>query len=44
MNYRELALGTQSRSGQQWDIWEAVFSPVGTDGYPKEFGTNTPGK
>lgn len=35
MNYRELTLGTKSRSGQQWDIWEAVFSPVGADGYPK---------
>jgi hypothetical protein len=35
MNYRELALGTKSRSGQQWDIWEAVYSPVGADGYPK---------
>lgn len=35
MNYRELALGTQSRSGQQFDIWEAVYSPVGADGYPK---------
>ena len=35
MNRRELVLGTKSRSGQQWDIWEAVFSPVGSDGYPK---------
>jgi hypothetical protein len=35
LNYYELALGTKSRSGQQWDIWEAVFSPVGEDGYPK---------
>ena len=35
MNRRELALGTKSRSGQQWDIWEAVYSPVGPDGYPK---------
>jgi hypothetical protein len=34
MNYRELALGTKSRSGQQWDIWEAVYSPQGEDGYP----------
>jgi len=34
MNMRELALGTKSRSGQQWDIWEAVYSPVGEDGYP----------
>jgi hypothetical protein len=35
INYRELALGTNSRSGQQWDIWEAVFSPVDVSGYPK---------
>lgn len=35
MNYRELTLGSKSRSGQQFDIWEAVYSPVGPDGYPK---------
>ena len=35
MNYMELALGTKSRSGGQWDIWEAVYSPVGRDGYPQ---------
>jgi hypothetical protein len=35
MNHRELVLGTKSRSGDQWDIWEAVYSPVGDDGYPK---------
>jgi len=34
-NHRELVLGTHSRSGDQYDIWEAVFSPVGEDGYPK---------
>ena len=34
-NHRELALGTRSRSGDQWDIWEAVYSPVGPDGYPR---------
>ncbi len=34
MNHLELVLGTKSRSGQQWDIWEAVYSPVGADGYP----------
>ena len=34
-NHRELLLGTKSRSGQQWDIWEAVYSPVGDDGYPQ---------
>ena len=35
MNHRELVLGTNSRSGQQWDIWQAVYSPVGEDGYPE---------
>ncbi len=34
LNYYELALGTKGRSGEQWDIWQAVFSPVGSDGYP----------
>ena len=34
MNHRELAIGGKSRSGDQWDIWEAVYSPVGKDGYP----------
>jgi hypothetical protein len=35
MNRLELVLGTRGRSGGQWDIWQAVFSPVGADGYPK---------
>ena len=35
MNRLELVLGTKGRSGQQYDIWEAVYSPVGPDGYPK---------
>jgi hypothetical protein len=35
MNHLELALGTKGRSGGQWDIWQAVYSPVGADGYPK---------
>jgi hypothetical protein len=34
-NRMELVIGTQTRSGQQWDIWEAVYSPVGADGYPQ---------
>ena len=34
-NHRELALGTRGRSGDQWDVWESVYSPVGADGYPK---------
>jgi hypothetical protein len=35
MNHRELVLGTKSRSGDQFDIWEAVYSPQGSDGYPQ---------
>ncbi|AXT51721.1 hypothetical protein D1818_13040 [Aquimarina sp. BL5] len=35
MNYRELILGTKARSGQQWDIWEATYSPLDEEGYPK---------
>jgi enterochelin esterase-like enzyme len=35
MNRFELVQGTHTRSGEQFDIWEAVFSPVGEDGYPK---------
>ncbi len=31
----ELVLGTHGRSAEQLDIWQAVFSPVGADGYPK---------
>lgn len=34
-NAYELALGSKGRSGQQWDIWQAVYSPAGEDGYPK---------
>jgi len=34
-NRLELVLGTKSRSGGQWDIWEATFSPIGPDGYPR---------
>ncbi len=35
MNQYELALGSRARSGEQFDIWQAVFGPVGEDGYPK---------
>lgn len=34
-NAYELALGDHGRSGEQFDIWQAVFGPVGEDGYPK---------
>jgi hypothetical protein len=36
LNAYELALGTHGRSGEQFDIWQAVYSPVGADGYPQE--------
>ena len=34
MNRYELVQGTHSRSGEQLDTWQAVFSSVGDDGYP----------
>jgi len=34
-NWYELVVGDKSRSGGQWDIWEATYSPVGPDGYPR---------
>ena len=43
-NQMELALGTNSRSGGQWDIWQAVYSPVGEDGYPKPIWDKLTGK
>ncbi|MGB9407936.1 MAG: alpha/beta hydrolase-fold protein [Terracidiphilus sp.] len=33
-NGYELALGDHGRSGEQYDMWQAVFGPVGADGYP----------
>ena len=32
-NYFELVNGTKGRSGEQIDIWSAVFGPIGKDGY-----------
>ena len=34
INHLELVLGTKSRSGGTLDIYNAVYSPVGKDGYP----------
>lgn len=34
-NAYELALGDHGRSGEQFDIWQAVYGPVGEDGYPQ---------
>jgi hypothetical protein len=33
-NRLESVLGDRNRSGQQFDIWEATYSPMGEDGYP----------
>jgi hypothetical protein len=33
---REEVMGTHGRSTEQFGIWQAVFSPVGDDGYPKQ--------
>ena len=43
-NHMELALGDNSRSGGQYDIWEAVYSPVGENGYPKPIWDKLSGK
>jgi hypothetical protein len=32
----EYMLGTHGRSTDQWNIWQAVYSPAGADGYPAE--------
>src|SRR5262249_37825078 len=34
-NWFELVVGDRSRSGGQWDIWEATYGPADADGYPK---------
>ena len=44
LNDYELALGSRRRSGEQWDIWQAVFSPVGKDGYPAEIWDKATGE
>lgn len=44
LNHYELALGEKNRSGDQWDIWEAVYSPAGDDGYPKRLWNKKSGE
>jgi len=44
MNYRELVLGTKGRSGQQFDIWEATYSPIDDEGYPQRIWNRVTGK
>ena len=39
----EAALGDHGRSGDQFDIWQAVYSPEGKDGYPQPIFDKTTG-
>lgn len=43
-NHLELVLGDKSRSGGQFDIWEATYSPQGEDGYPVRLWDKKSGK
>jgi hypothetical protein len=43
-NRYELVVGDRSRSGGQWDAWEAAYSPVGADGYPKRLWDKATGR
>jgi hypothetical protein len=44
INAYELALGDHGRSGEQFDIWQAVYGPVGEDGYPQPIFNKVTGK
>lgn len=40
----EAVLGSHGRSGQQFEIWEATYGPIGTDGYPRPLWNKLTGK
>jgi hypothetical protein len=40
----EAVLGSHNRSGEQIEIWEAAFGPLGEDGYPKPLWDKRTGK
>lgn len=42
--YYESVQGDRHRSGGQWAIWEAAYSPIGEDGYPKSLWNWKTGK
>lgn len=44
MSQLEEVLGSHGRSGQQFEAWEAVYGPVGDDGYPKPLWDKRTGK
>ncbi|MGH9318816.1 MAG: alpha/beta hydrolase-fold protein [Vicinamibacteria bacterium] len=43
-NRFELVIGEKARSGGQWDVWQAVYGPVGPDGYPAPIWDKRSGK
>ncbi len=43
VNHMELVLGDHGRSTDQFDIWQAVYSPMGADGYPQPIFDKTTG-
>ena len=44
MSQLEDVLGSHGRSGQQYEAWEAVYGPMGADGYPKPLWDKSTGK
>ncbi|MGA3238042.1 MAG: alpha/beta hydrolase-fold protein [Bryobacteraceae bacterium] len=44
MSQLEEVLGSKGRSAQQFDAWEAVYGPVGEDGYPQPLFDKRTGK
>jgi hypothetical protein len=44
MSRLEATLGSHGRSGQQLEIWEAAYGPVGEDGYPQPLWDKLTGK
>ena len=44
MSQLENALGSKGRSAQQFEAWEAVYGPVGDDGYPQPLFDKATGK
>ncbi len=44
LNHYELLIGTKARSGDQWDVWESVYSPTDAEGYPRRIWDRETGK
>jgi hypothetical protein len=44
LNHYELLIGTKARSGDQWDVWESVYSPTDAEGYPRRLWDKETGK